>query len=535
MSAPAGDVGAVLGQFATGRVCVADLLCDRHAAASPDRPAILYEGAGSESVQVSYGQLRDRSQEIGRVLHDAGVRKGDRVGVLLPRSPELVATLLAIWRLGAVHMPLFTAFGPDAVLHRLTHSAATALIVDADHRHALEPGSWVGRVLCFGQGSVGDIDIHRELRGSKPIDAVTLGVDDPFILLYTSGTTGHPKGVPMPVKALGSIELYMNAAVDLNDDDVFWNLSDPGWGYGLWYGIVGSLLLGQRMILRNVPFVAADIIESLIHYRVTNLLGSPTAFRALRAEGVPADFRERANLRAISSAGEPLNPELLIWSQTVLGVAIHDHYGQSEVGMIAGFPHRSDVAITPRPASMGGALPGFRVVVVDQQGAEVAPNTVGQLAVDVERSPAYWFPGYEQDPERTSERFPFGPRYYCTGDTAHVDTDGIFYFASRADDVITSSGYRIGPFEVESALICHPNVVEVAVVGTPDELRGEAVTAFVVTVGTEQSAELVNDLRESVRTRLSRHLVPRHIVFVEALPRTESGKIRRTELRDHQL
>jgi acetyl-CoA synthetase len=293
------------------------------------------------------------------------------------------------------------------------------------------------------------------------------------------------------------------------------------------------MLLGQRMILRGKPFDAESVLGAIGSYGVTNLAGAPTAYRAMRAAGVPAGFGDTNKLRVVSSAGEPLNPELLSWSQRELGVAIHDHYGQSETGMTVAFHHDPRLHRDPVPEATGYPSPGFSMVVVGDDGQRCEPGGEGEMAVDIPESPLHWFRGYYRDPERTAERFRHGDRYYLTADAAYADADGLLHFASRADDVITSAGYRIGPFEVENALIAHDAVTEVAVIGTADELRGEAVTAFVVAApGVDGDEELAEELQLFVKSRLAKHLYPRHVVFTEELPRTPSGKVRRTVLRE---
>jgi acetyl-CoA synthetase len=454
---------------------------------------------------------------------------------MLPKSPELLVALLAIWRLGAAHMPLFTAFGPDAVGYRLAHSRPRLAITDQANRQKLAAAELP--VICVGAAdrdeASGDIDFAAAMAAASPLDGVALNGDDLLVLLYTSGTTGQPKGVEVPVRALASVRSYMSHGLDLRPEDVYWNIADPGWAYGLYYGAIGPLLLGKAMIWRDVPFAAEEVFGAIVRHQVSNLTGAPTVFRALRAAGVPEGFRDQHRLRAISSAGEPLNAELLEWSSRELGVRIHDHYGQTELGMAVYFSHDSRLEREPIAGSMGVPAPGYAVVVLDEDGHELDAGADGDVAVDVEDSPQYWFRGYYLDPERTAERFPYGPRYYLTGDAARRDESGLLYFASRADDVITSSGYRIGPFEVESALIAHPAVAEVAVIGTPDELRGEAVTAFVVASSAHApTIELADELQQFVKSRLAKHLYPRRVVFVDALPRTPSGKIHRTALRE---
>lgn len=527
------ELAGYLDRYAVGDVRLGAALCDVHA--QSDALALTVEGPDGRK-QLSYQELLDASQRLAGSLTDMGVGIDDRVAVMLPKSPELLMTLLAIWRCGALHVPLFTAFGPDAVDYRLAHSQSSLVITDIGNRPKViferSPRVPVACVDGAGSSSTGDVDFAALLKSSRPHAGVTRRPDDLFILLYTSGTTGQPKGVEVPVRALAAFHSYMRHGLDVRPDDVYWNLADPGWAYGLYYGVIGTLLLGQRILWRTVPFAAEDTYAAICKHGVTNLTGAPTVYRALRAAGVPAGVREGSRLRAISSAGEPLNAELLEWSTRALGVTIHDHYGQSELGMAVCFPQHPALHVDLIPGSMGVEAPGVRAAVLNDSGAEAAPSVAGDLAIDTRASPAYWFRGYYRDPERTAERFPFGDRYYLTGDSALREPSGLMFFASRADDVITSSGYRIGPFEVESALIAHPAVAEVAVIGTPDELRVEAVTAYVVsTEGYEDRDELAEELQAFVKARLAKHLYPRRVVFVDALPRTPSGKIMRTELR----
>jgi acetyl-CoA synthetase len=324
----------------------------------------------------------------------------------------------------------------------------------------------------------------------------------------------------------------MRHGLDLRPDDVYWNMADPGWAYGLYFGVLGPLLMGQTILWRARPFAAEDTYAAIAGHGVTNLAGAPTVYRALRGAGVPEGWREEQRLRVISSAGEPLNPELLDWSRRQLGRPIHDHYGQTELGMAVYFAHHSDLRQEPEPGSMGWPAPGYRTVVLDAGGEEVAGRD-GDLAIDTEAAPQFWFNGYLDDPKGTAGRFPHGPRYYLTGDSALLDPSGLLRFASRVDDVISTSGYRVGPFEVESALMLHPAVAEVAVIGTPDEMRGEAITAIVVArPDAVADDELAVELRAFVKDRLARHLSPRRLSFTDALPKTPSGKVQRNLLRE---
>lgn len=525
-------VATLVESFSGPRVVLGEVLCDVHAGT-----AVEYDGPYGRRT-LTYHELRERSAGLAATLRELGVTRGSRVAVMLPKSCELIISLVAIWRAGAVHVPLFTAFGPDAAEYRIRHSEAHVVVTDAGNRAKLSGIETYVEIVCVGgsdqEVSGRDHDFDHACERESVEAPVAYRGDDLFIMLYTSGTTGQPKGVEIPVRACASFQSYMVNCLDVRPEDVFWNISDPGWGYGLWFAVVGPLLLGQTMLLRGGQFDPLDALHAIVDTGVTNLTGAPTIYRAIRsAGGVPAWFRAGSRLRVASSAGEPLNPELLDWSERELGVAVHDHYGQSEVGMPVGFPHHPSLHRTPVPGSMGVSAPGYRVVVVDEQGFEAGPGVPGELAIDVAASPLYWFRGYFKDPKKTAERFRCGERYYVTGDSARVGEDGLLYFTSRADDVITSSGYRIGPFEVESALMAHPDVAEVAVIGTPDDLRGEAVTAFVVlgVSAADAGPALEEELQLFVKKTLSAHLFPRRVVFVDSLPRTPSGKIQRSVLR----
>jgi acetyl-CoA synthetase len=519
-------------------VAPAALLCDRHAD-DPSRLAARCVDAAGQETTLTFAELRDRSARFAGVLRDLGVGKGDRVATLLPKSPELLIATLAIWRLGAVHLPLFTAFGPQAIAFRVEHGGARVLVTDGANRWKLdEAGVPAMRVVAVesdeGDGvRAGDVSFRRALGAAVPVEApVAVGGDDPMILIYTSGTTGHPKGVPVPVKALAAFETYLRYGLDLRPDDVYWNMADPGWAYGLYYALVGPLLIGQTTLLVNAPFTAETTYAIWRTYGVTNFAAAPTAYRALRAAGVPDGTKDGLRLRVASSAGEPLNPEVIAWAAEELGVPLHDHYGQTEHGMLVNNHHHPALHQTTRPGSMGQPMPGFRVVVVDGDGGELGPDEDGTIAIDVANSPLFWFPGYAGEPEWTTRVFAGDGRFCVTGDAARRDADGHLFFAGRADDLINSAGYRIGPFEVESALVGHPAVAEAAVVGKPDPLRGEIVKAFVVLKpGVAGTDALADELQRYVKTRLAAHAYPREFAFVDHLPKTPSGKIQRFLLR----
>jgi acetyl-CoA synthetase len=344
-----------------------------------------------------------------------------------------------------------------------------------------------------------------------------------LIHLFTSGTTGEPKAVPVPVKALASFAIYMEYGLDVRDDDVFWNAADPGWAYGLYYGILGPLFIGRRNLLVTSGFDVELTWNVLAQYKVTNLAAAPTVYRALRSGEAQAPAR--LSLRACSSAGEPLNPEVVDWAERRVGVPIRDHYGQTELGMTIVNGWHPEVQAPLKPGSMGRAMPGFTAAILEQGKDVSAPAGVqGGIAIEVPASPLMWFTGYAGDPARTAERFSPDHRWYYTGDLATID-----------DDVIIMAGYRVGPFEVESALVSHPDVVEAAAIGAPDELRGEIVEAYVVLrEGVDPTSELTAELQQHVKTHYAAHAYPRQIHAIDALPRTPSGKIKRFTLRERR-
>ncbi len=532
---------AWLKKFGGSGISAAHLLCDRHSE-DPEKVALFYEDAEGQTLQYTFAELRDLSSKMAGFLESIGIGKGDRVSALLPKTPELLITALAVWRLGAVYLPLFTAFGPDAVDYRVANSGTRVVVTNAVQRPKLSDtetcrsGNMKVVTVTDEQGKgieEGDYDFRNELERASPKEEPTqVTGDDLMIMLYTSGTTGNPKGVEVPLKALASFQAYMEFGIDLREDDIYWNMADPGWAYGLYYNVVGPLLMGKSILFFDAPFTAGDIFRVLSKYRVTNFASAPTAYRALKAAGEAVAGQYPVNLRVASSAGEPLNPEVIKWSEMTWGIPIHDHFGQTELGMVVNNHHRTDLQKPLKPGSMGRSMPGFRMVVLDDRGIEVEPENEGILAVDIDNSPLYWFRGYWMNKEKTRDKYAGDGRYCRAGDTVSMDGDGDFYFSGRSDDIILCAGYRIGPFEVESALLKHPAVSEAAVVGSPDELRGQTIHAFVATMpGTVADENLADELKAFVKKHLAAHQYPRVVEFVEELPKTPSGKIQRFLLR----
>jgi acetyl-CoA synthetase len=502
--------------------------CDRWA--TGDRIALYSESQDGRSNAYSFAQLLGFAARFARLLTRAGVRPGDVVAGLLPRIPELLITILGTWRAGAVYQPLFTAFGPKAIEHRISLSRAKLVVTDQTNRPKLAEVADPPPALVVGGSNVpGDLDFWTELEHhAEDFPPVLRRGDDPFLMMFTSGTTGLPKGLMVPLKALLGFLVYMRDAVDLRPEDRFWNIADPGWAYGLYYAVTGPLLMGHATTFYDGPFTAESTYRLIERHKITNLAGAPTAFRLLIAAGPAAALPVKGQLRVVSSAGEPLNPEVIRWFEEHLAAPIRDHYGQTELGMVVCNHHA--LAHTVHPGSAGRAMPGYRVAVLDQDDRELGPNEPGILAVDIAGSPLHWFPGYWQQATPA-----ISGGYYRTGDSVQLEPDGTITFVGRSDDIITSSGYRIGPFDVESALVEHPAVVEAAVVGKPDPERTEIVKAFVVLArGTRPDDALAEELQRFVRQRLSAHAYPREIAFVDQLPKTPSGKLQRFVLRDQE-
>ena len=522
---------AISGTFAAMNACYE--CCDRHA--DGDAVALIQENADGSSSRHSYAELRDQSAQFAHYLTQQGVQAGDVVAGLLPRGHALLVTILGTWRIGAIYQPLFTAFGPKAIEHRLQNSAAKLVVSDVANRSKLSDVEHCPAVMTVtdtrGVGLVGgDCDFWPALASlSTDFEPVMRSGDDPFLLMFTSGTTGLAKPLDVPLRAIVAFQRYMIDAVGLRAEDSFWNVADPGWAYGLYFGITGPMSMGLPVLSVAGLFNLDRCLDIAKKYNVNNLAGAPTVFRMLIAAGAKVSDQWKEQLRVVSSAGEPLNPEVIRWFKEHLNVAINDHYGQTEMGMVLCNHHNLE-----HPMHMGAAgyaSPGHRVVVLDENLNELHPGVPGILSVDTEQSPMFWFNGYK-DMHTTA----FQGRYYLTGDTAELNTDGSISFVGRSDDVITTSGYRVGPFDVESALLEHPAVVEAAVVGKPDAQRTEIIKAFVILQeGYEGTPELAEELRIHVRNRLAAHAYPREIEFPDELPKTPSGKVQRFILRLNEI
>lgn len=527
----ASRVQEVLAVYGSPNAGVTHLLCDRY----PDeKTAFRIVPRLGQTVTLSYGQLKERSGRLASGLAKLGLKPGDRIATLMSKSEDYLVTLLAIWRLGAVYVPLFTAFATPAIEMRLASSSTKLIVCDGGQRSKLEglagtlPGLRVVGADYHGHGDLSLADI--EASGERGLAHIG-GGDWPIIEVYTSGTTGKPKGVVVPVRAIAAFQVYAEFGLGLLPDDVFWNAADPGWAYGLYCGIIASLSLGVTSVIHGDKFTPEGVVDVLVREKVTNFTAAPTVYRSLRAHGVEEG---QISLRCASSGGEPLTPDVNLWAPKALGAVVHDHYGQTEAGMLVNNHHHQALKQPIKSGSMGRALPGWRMTVIDPDTHEpLAPGMPGILAADLARSPLHWFQGYVGAPEMNSERLSSDRRWYLTGDVAQYDEDGSFRFSSRSDDLIIMAGYRIGPFDVESVLSTHPAVREVAVVATPDAIRGEVIEAVVVlTQGFSPSEALSEELKQKVRADYGAYAYPRRVHYRDNLPKTPSGKIQRFVIRE---
>lgn len=517
-------------EFGAATADVAWLLCDRHPS---DHLAFTFVGT-TDSRSVTFGELASAAQRLAQALRALGVGRGDRVASLMGKSVELVVTMLATWRLGAVYVPLFTAFGPEAITLRLEGSGARVVVTDPEQRHKLDDGA-DRTVLLTGDERPTRAGDHLladlvAATPSGPVERVAVGGDGPLVHMFTSGTTGKPKEVVHPVAYVAAWQSYLEYSLALTAGDIFWCAADPGWAYGLYVAVIAPMAAGIPSILSTGGFSVESTWQILRDCEVTNFAAAPTIFRSLRASSHPVP--SNLKLARASSAGEPLTPEVNDWARNALGLLVHDHFGQTEVGMVLGNHHHPDLSRRIKPGSMGCAGPGWSVMVLTDEGEPAAPDDLGQVAIDVAASPLMTFHGYQQDQDATATRFTPDGRFYLTGDIARMDTDGDFFFSARDDDVIITAGYRIGPFDIESVIAEHPAVAECCVIPAPDELRGEVIEAYVVTrPGYEGSPRLVTELQQLVKTRYAAHAYPRAVHFADELPKTSSGKIQRFTLR----
>ncbi|MDN9009786.1 acetate--CoA ligase [Brevibacillus laterosporus] len=523
--------------YETGKVNMAYEAIDRHAnSEKKDKVALVYSDSTREE-SYTYAELRRLSNRFANVLHDLGVTKGDRVFIFMPRTPELYVSLLGILKNGAIVGPLFEAFMEAAVRDRLADSEAVAIVTTPAllPRIPIKELPHLKHVIVVGakgEATDGQVSYEKQMeQASDEFDMVWLDREDGMILHYTSGSTGKPKGVLHVHNAM--IQHYQTGkwVLDLKDDDVYWCTADPGWVTGTSYGIFSPWLNGVTNVVRGGRFTPDDWYKTLEKNKITVWYSAPTAFRMLMGAGDELVQKyDLSSLRHILSVGEPLNPEVVYWGMKVFEKRIHDNWWMTETGgqLISNY---SSMPI--KPGSMGKPVPGVYATILDNQGNELPPNRMGNLAIKAgwpSMMRAIW-----KNPAKYEEYFHI-PGWYISGDSAYKDEEGYFWFQGRIDDVINTSGERVGPFEVESKLVEHPAVAEAGVIGKPDPVRGEVIKAFIaLRDGYEPSDELMDDIKRFVKEGLAAHAAPREIEFRDKLPKTRSGKIMRRVLKAWEL
>ncbi|WP_430494560.1 acetate--CoA ligase [Rossellomorea marisflavi] len=522
----------------TGRVNLAHEAIDRHAETHRKNKVALYYRDPERNEKYTFADMKKLSNQAANVLKNFGdVEKGDRVFIFMPRSPELYFSILGAIKLGAIVGPLFEAFMEGAVRDRLEDSGAKVLVTTPEllERVPVDQLPQLKHVFLIGDG-VKEDDVHIDFMAkfkdaSKKLSVEWVDREDGLILHYTSGSTGKPKGVLHVHNAM--LQHYQTSkwVLDLQEEDVYWCTADPGWVTGTSYGIFGPWLSGASNVIVGGRFKPEHWYKTIEDYGVTVWYSAPTAFRMLMGAGdeIVKQF-DLGSLRHILSVGEPLNPEVVRWGMKVFNLRIHDTWWMTETGgqLICNYP-----SIEVKPGSMGKPFPGVKAAIVDDQGNELPPNRMGNLAIK-----KGWPSMMRQiwnNPQKYDSYFMPGD-WYVSGDSAYMDEEGYFWFQGRVDDVIMTSGERVGPFEVESKLVEHPAVAEAGVIGKPDPVRGEIIKAFIaLRDGYEISDELKEEIRTFVKKGLAAHAAPREIEFRDKLPKTRSGKIMRRVLKAWEL
>jgi len=524
--------------FPGGKINAAYNAVDRHAKGTrKNKIALIYDDGEGHIQRLTFQDLYEQTSKFANVMKKLGIKRQDRVFFFLQRSPELYVGFLGAIKYGAIASPMFPAFGPDAIRDRLLDSGAVALVTDSDLKKRVyevkDQLPELKHMIIVGKDvSAKEISWQKEMDAAPASFEVAHMEPEEFMyMLYTSGTTGKPKGVVHAHKGIVQAHLTTNWVLDVHDEDVYWCTADLGWVTGVVYGVLGPWSNGATQVGLGGRFEPERWYKTIQDHKVTVWYTAPTAVRMLMAKGddLPKKY-DLSSLRANYSVGEPLNPEGVKWAMDVFdSKPFHDTWWQTETGsiLITNFPE-----MPIKPGSMGKPQPGIEAAIVDENGKVLPQGDEGNLALR---------PGWPammrqiwKNPAKYNEYFRNG--WYYTGDTAQVDKDGYYWYVGRADDVIKTAGERVGPFEVESALIEHPAVAEAGVIGKPDQLRGNIIKAFIVlTPGYKDSPQLKEEIQKFVKTKLAGHAFPREIEIVDKLPKTRSGKIMRRLLRAKEM
>lgn len=531
--------------FKGGKLNAAYNAVTRHAVGKrKNKVALYWQSASGEKRKYTFAELDQLSNQFGNLLKELKVKEKERVFLFLPRVPELYISFLGTLKIGAICGTLFSAFGPQALLDRLENSDAKILVTSQELLPRVKK-VWpklprLEKIILIDNQKEQNCLLsfwERMKRIQKNLKVNQMDPQDPAFMLYTSGTTGKPKGVLHTHQAILHEHLTAKWVLDIRDEDVYWCTADPGWVTGIAYEILGTWSIGASTVVYEGRFDPENWYRIIEDYQVTIWYTAPTAIRLLASAGL--DIVKKFNLKSLrhlASVGEPLNPEAVYWGLKAFGLPFHDNYWQTETGgiVIANYP-----CLPIKPGSMGKPVPGVRASIIDNKGREIGENKEGNLALrpgwpsmmkKIWRRPkkykSYFIGSFKN--KKTS--------WYLTEDRAFKDSDGYFWFVGRADDVIKTAGERVGPFEVESALVAHPKVVEAGVIGKPDKIRGEIIKAFVVLKKGEKGSEaLTKRLQRFIKKDLAGHAYPKEIEYLDKLPKTRSGKIVRRFLKAREL
>ena len=515
------------------RYNIAQACCGRWAA-DRSRFALYWEDESGETAKYTFWDIQQEANRLSNALAALGVKRGDRVALILPQRPEMAIAYMAIFQMGAIALPLSHLFGPDALEYRMAFAGASAVFVEpttiANLWAVKDKLPELKHVIGVGGARESGVHVYESLlqKAKSEFEKTDTSADDPALIIYTSGTTGQPKGALQAHRLLpGNLPGFIYSHDFFpQPGDMFWSPADWAWAGGLFDALLPSWNFGMPILGYRGRFDAEKAYYLLEKYGVRNSFLFPTALK-LMMKAVPEPKKKyNLNLRSIMSAGESVGVTVIEWAREQLGVTINEMFGQTEINYVVG---NCQSAWPVKPGSIGRPYPGHKVAIIDEKGAEVPRGELGEIAVQKEDDPVF-FLEYWKNEQATREKL-IGD-WGCTGDQGRMDEDGYIWYQGRSDDVIKASGYRIGPAEIESCLVKHPAVANAAVIGKPDETRGQIVKAFIVLQpGQAASQALIDEIQAHVRGRLAPYEYPREIEFIDALPMTTTGKVQRKELR----
>jgi acetyl-CoA synthetase len=519
-----------------GRLNIAEVCCGRWAR-DRSRFALVWEDESGAAAKYTFWDIQREANRLSNALAGLGVKRGDRVALILPQRPEMAIAYMAIFQMGAIALPLSHLFGPEALEYRMEFAGASVVFVEpttiANLWAAKDKLTHLKHVIGVGGARESGVHSYESLieKSGSDFKTAETSSNDPALIIYTSGTTGPPKGALEAHRLiLGNIPGFVYSHDFFpQPGDMFWSPADWAWAGGLMDALLPSWYFGMPLLGYRGRFDAERAYGLLEKYGVRNTFLFPTALKLMMKAVPEPRKRYRLDLRSIMSAGESVGATVIEWAREQLGVTINEMFGQTEINYVVG---NCQAAWPVKPGSIGRPYPGHQVAIVDEKGNEMPRGELGEIAVKKNDDPVF-FLEYWKNPQATKEKF-IGD-WGCTGDQGRMDEDGYLWYQGRSDDVIKSAGYRIGPAEIESCLVRHPAVANAAVIGRPDEARGQVIKAFLVLQpGHAPTQALIEDIQAHVRGRLAPYEYPREIEFIDALPMTTTGKMQRKELRKRE-